>query len=139
MERLEQEAGVSYEDLTLPSLRAVALRVFDAMKGFQATPGSLPQPDPSFGAEDDKRRRALRLAVDGVGAGWSDSQKQAAAAAFDVLWCYPTYVRLTAAWKLDHRQATEVIGWLIDTVVEAVEAGGQPPAGRRGTRRTVGP
>jgi AcrR family transcriptional regulator len=139
MERLEQEAGVSYEGLTLPSLRAVALRVFNAMQGFQAAPGSLPHSDPSFGAEDDKRRHALRLAVDAAGAAWSDTQKQAAAAAFDILWSYPTYVRLTAVWKLDHKQATEVIGWLIDTLVEAVEAGSQPPAARRALRRTVGP
>jgi AcrR family transcriptional regulator len=139
MDRLEQEAGVSYEGLTLPSLPAVALRVFDAMKGFQATPTSIPQPDPSFGAEDDKRRRALRLAVEAAGTAWNDTQKQAAAAAFDVLWCYPTYVRLTAVWKLEHRQATEIIGWLIDTLVDAVEAGSQPPVAGRTRRKTVGP
>jgi AcrR family transcriptional regulator len=131
MEHLEQEAGVSYENLTLPSLKTVASRVFDAMRGFQATPGSLPRPDPSFGAEDDKRRRALREAVEAVGAPWTDAQKQAAAAAFDILWCYPAYERLTVIWKLDHKQATDVIGWLIQTLVDSVEAGSEPPAVKR--------
>ena len=138
MERLEQEAGVSYEDLTLSSLQALAQRVFDAMKAFQATPSSLPHPDPSFGAEDDKRRQALRLAVEAVGAEWTDAQKQAAAAAFDILWCYPTYVRLTVVWKLDHKQATAVIGWLIKTLVDAVGAGSQPPTARRARRTSAG-
>jgi AcrR family transcriptional regulator len=138
MERLEQEAGVSYEDLTLASMPAVALRVFDAMQAFQATPGSLPRRDPAFGAEDDKRRRALRLAVESVGAvgaSWTDTQKNAAAAAFDILWCYPAYVRLTVVWGLDHEHATDVIGWLIETLVDAVEAGSHPPKARNLRRK----
>jgi AcrR family transcriptional regulator len=134
MQQLEEEAGVSYEDLTVRRVAAVAARVFDSMASFTAAPQSPPFPDSTMGAEDDRRRHALRLALDQAAPKWTEAQKGAAAAAFDVIWGPPSYERLILNWQLDHRQAMDVITWMLTLLVEAVEADRRPPIRRR--RRT---
>lgn len=130
MRRLEEEAGVSYENLTLHRIASVAGRVFDSMASFTAASHEPPASDSTMGAEDDRRRRALREAVERGAPEWNPAQKEAAAAAFDVIWGPPSYERLVLVWNLDHRRAMDVITWLVDLLVAAVEADRRPPAGR---------
>jgi AcrR family transcriptional regulator len=129
MQRLEQEAGVTYEGVALDEVATVASRVFASLASFAAAPTSPRPSDPTFGAQDDRRRAALREAVDAAAPHWSWSQREAVAAALDILWSPPAYERLLA-WRLEHGRATSVISWLIGLVVEAIERDAPPPMHR---------
>jgi hypothetical protein len=139
MQRLEEEAGVTYEGVTLESAASVAARVFASLESFAVGHTVTGGEDPTFEAEDDRRRQALRVAVDEAAPEWSDAQKEATAAAVDVVWAVGSYERLVALWNLDHGQATCVISWLIGLVADAVDSGAPPPVrarrrARAGTR-----
>ena len=51
-----------------------------------------------------------------------------------MLWSMSSYERLIGAWRLDTREATDIIGWLVRLVVEAIERDDGPPATRRRAR-----
>lgn len=131
MQRLEEEAGVTYEGVTLASVASVAASVFGSLQSFAVGHAVAGTEDPTFEAEDDRRRQALRTAVDEAAPGWSDAQKQATAAALDVLWAVGSYERLVALWNLDHAQATCVLSWLIALVSDAVDRDAPPPVRAR--------
>jgi AcrR family transcriptional regulator len=132
MERLEEEAGVRYEGMTLDSISAVAASVFRSMAHFAAAPVVVVPDEPTFAAEDDKRRRALADAVLSATSGWSADQREMATAALDVVWAPPNYERLVSAWGMDQENATDLMAWLIDVVAGAIQAGSRPPVnGRR--------
>jgi AcrR family transcriptional regulator len=130
MQRLEDEAGVSYDSMSLDEVAEVASRVYSALGSFSVADVGVPD-DPSFVAEDDRRRRALLDAVGRTAAHWPAARRERAAAAVDVLWSMSTYERLIGAWRLDSRDATDIIGWLVRLVVEAIERDDGPPATRR--------
>ncbi|MDA8044505.1 MAG: TetR/AcrR family transcriptional regulator [Actinomycetota bacterium] len=135
MARLEEEAGVSYEDLTVDTVGQVAWRVFDSMASFTAS-ASTPSPVGStMDAEDDRRRRALQRAVEQAAPAWTPAQRRAAAAAFDVIWAAPSYERLVLIWQLDHRQAMDVITWMLSMLVGAIRSDQKPPPRRRAPKR----
>ena len=127
MQRLEEEAGVSYEGITLRSIEAVAERVFDSLGAFAAAPTTEGTTDATFVAEDDRRRRAVRSAVDEAAPGWTSAQRELAAAALDVVWSVEGYQRLAVSWRLDGAQATAVVGWLLGLVADAIASGDPPP------------
>jgi AcrR family transcriptional regulator len=127
MQRLEQEAGVSYEGLTLADLTAVTERVFRSRVSFSAGVSIAVPDDPTFVAADERRRRALLEAVSAGAPNWSDSQQRAVAALLDVLWNLPTYERLVGAWQLPAADAELAISWLIETLAGQVNNGEPPP------------
>ena len=133
MERLEHEAGVTYDDLAMDTVASVASRVFASLGSFAVEPATIGPPDDSaFGAEDDRRRQALRRVVSEAAPHWPDARRDAVAAALDVLWSVPSYERLVVSWKLDHEDAAEVVAWLIGVVAQAIEDDNPPGVG--GTR-----
>ena len=131
MERLEDEAGVRYEGMTLDRVSEVATNVFRSMAAFAAAPVLPTSPEETFAAADDKRRRALTGAIEAAAAGWSASEKHAAAAALDVIWSPPNYERLITAWGMDREAATDLMAWLIDLVDSAIREGNRPPGRHR--------
>jgi len=131
MQRLEEEAGVSYDGVTLASAPAVAARVFASLQSFAVGHAVAGREDPTFEAEDGRRRQALRAAVEDAAPQWSDAQKEATAAALDVLWAVASYERLVGLWNLDHAHATCVVAWLIGLVGNAVDRDAPPPVRAR--------
>ena len=127
MERLEEEAGVRYEGMTLDRISEVATKVFRSMAAFAAAPVSPPSPEVTFAAADDKRRRALTDAIESAAAAWSAPEKQSAAAALDIIWSPPNYERLITAWGMDRDSATDLMAWLIDLVASTFREGKRPP------------
>jgi hypothetical protein len=121
MRRLEEEAGVSYDGLALDELADVTTLVFSSRGSFAASP--IVVDDPTFVAEDQLRRDALRDAVAAVAADWTDTDRDKAAGLLDVLWSVPSFERLVTQWGLGTDDATDTITWALDLVVVAIRAG----------------
>ncbi|HET6950483.1 MAG TPA: TetR/AcrR family transcriptional regulator [Acidimicrobiales bacterium] len=128
MQRLEEEAGITYEDVELANLAEVTARVFASLHSF-AVAESVRAPDaPTFVAVDQRRRQALRRAVSASTPHWSDAQRATVAALLDVLWNLPSYERLVSVWNLPGEDATQAITWVIGKLVQAIEDDEPPPA-----------
>ncbi|MBX7430898.1 TetR/AcrR family transcriptional regulator [Mycobacterium sp. Y57] len=128
MERLEQDAGIAYEDVDLTNLDRVTGRVFASLHRFSVR-GSVNDPhDPTFATVDQRRREALRRSVLTAAPQWSDTERRMAAGLLDVLWNVPAYERMVGAWGLDGPAATRAITWLMAKIVDAIEQGEPPPA-----------
>lgn len=136
MTRLEAEAGLTYDDLALDDVGAVTSKMFASLASFAAADTPSTGSYPLLTAADDRRRTALREAVRDAAPHWTEAQQVNAAAALDVLWALPSYERLVAEWQLDPRRATQIVQWLIGTVVDAVKNDAPPklPAKRRPRR-----
>jgi AcrR family transcriptional regulator len=127
MQRLEEEAGITYEDVELDTLAEVTARIFASLPSF-AVRASVAEPaDPTFVAVDERRRTALLRAVSSAAPQWTDAQHATLAALLDVLWNLPSYERLVGAWGLPPNEATDAITWLMAKLVAAVEDGDPPP------------
>jgi len=126
MQRLEEEAGITYEDVTLENLGEVTAKVFLSRSSF-AVGESVTAPDsPTFVAVDQRRRDALQRAVSASTAPWTELERTTVAALLDMLWNLPSYERLVGVWNLTPDDATRAITWLIEHVVEAVEQNAPP-------------
>jgi AcrR family transcriptional regulator len=126
MGRLEDEAGIAYEDVELGNLDEVTARVFASLRRFaiKETVGT-PQGPAFAGADADARRHeALNRAV--AASELSDAQRRALAALLDVLWSPTTYERLVGAWHLENTEAVDAVQWLIAKVIAAVENNESP-------------
>ncbi|WP_333894869.1 TetR/AcrR family transcriptional regulator [Mycolicibacterium gadium] len=128
MQRLEFEAGVSYEDVDLTNIGEVTARVFASLQRFSVRRSVEPPQDPTFVGVDARRRDALIRAVSVSAPGWTAAQRHAAAALLDVLWNVPSYERLVGVWGIDGADATRAVVWLMAKVVSAIEHGETPPA-----------
>jgi AcrR family transcriptional regulator len=128
MQRLEAEAGVSYEDVDLKNLAEVTARVFASLQRFSVGQSTQEPSDATFVSVDERRRRALLRAVSAAAPGWSDSQRRVTAGLLDVLWNLPSYERLVGAWGIDGTDATRAVEWLMAKVVEAIDGDSPPPA-----------
>ena len=130
MQRLEEEAGITYEDVELANLAEVTARVFASLHSF-AVRDSLEAPDdPTFVAVDERRRAALSRAVAASAPPrWSDAQSETVAALLDVLWNVPSYERLVRVWNLAGDDATRAITWAIAKLVQSIEDDDPPPSG----------
>ena len=127
MQRLEEEAGITYEDVTLDNLGPVTAKVF-LSRGSFAVGESVSGPDsPTFVAVDQRRRDALVRAVAASTASWTDDERTTVAALLDMLWNLPSYERLVGVWHLEPEDATRAITWLIDHVVKAIAHDEPPP------------
>jgi AcrR family transcriptional regulator len=135
MQRLEEEAGVAYEEVTLANLAEVTAKVFATLEAF-ATGATVVRPaDPTFAAVDVRRRAALRRSIVEAAPELPAAQREAAAAVLDVLWNLPAYEHLAHAWELGPGGATQALSWLIGLVVDAIHAGDGPATdGGRTTR-----
>ena len=125
MQRLESEAGVSYEDVNLANLAETTARVFASLQRFSVRE-SFPAPhDDAFVSSDQRRRDALMRAVSD--AGGSETRQRVLAGLLDVLWSPASYERLVGSWGLDGADATAAIEWLMAKVVAAVDADDPDP------------
>jgi AcrR family transcriptional regulator len=124
MGRLEDEAGVAYEDVELGNLAEVTARVFASLRRF-AIKDTLGTPQgPAFAGADARRHDALDRAV--AASELSDAQRRALAGLLDVLWSPPTYERLVSAWSLENTEAVDAVQWLIAKVIAAVQNNESP-------------
>lgn len=128
MQRLEAEAGVSYEEIDLTNLAEVTARVFASLQRFSVGQSTQEPSDPTFVSVDERRRDALLRAVSAASPRWSDSQQRVTAGLLDVLWNLPSYERLVGAWGVDGTEATRAVQWLMAKVVEAIDGDNPPPA-----------
>ncbi|MBY0289707.1 MAG: TetR/AcrR family transcriptional regulator [Mycobacteriaceae bacterium] len=128
MQRLESEAGISYEQVDLTNIDDVTARVFASLQRFSVRRSVDTPQDPTFVGVDARRREALVRAVSAAAPAWSAAQQQMAAALLDVLWNVPSYERLVGVWGIDGTDATRAIGWVMAKVIGAIEDGDAPPA-----------
>lgn len=129
MQRLAEQAGVTYEGVTLDGVADVAGRVFAAMSGFAVSAWTQQVDDPTFTAIDQKRGQALRDAVGAAAPCWSPQRRDAVAGVLDVLWSPVSLERLVAGWRMSPERATEVIRWAIGLVVDSVRNAAAPEGG----------
>jgi AcrR family transcriptional regulator len=128
MQRLEEEAGISYEDMTLDNLGAVTARVFASLQRFSVRE-TVPTPsDSAFVSSDERRRGALMRAVAEAAPGLPERQRHTFAGLLDVLWSPASYERLVGGWGLNGGDATSAIEWLMTEVVRAMGGQATPPA-----------
>ena len=121
MQRLEDDAGVSYDDVALGNVAEVTARVFASLHRFAIEDSVTTPGDPIFAGADARRQDALLRAVSAHAPQWDDNQHRAAAGLLDVLWSPATFERLVRAWKLDESSASGAVEWLISKVVDAVD------------------
>jgi len=124
LQRLVEESGVRLEALELGHFAAVTAQMFSYLSSFAATPSKVT--DPSFASVDRLRREALLGAVGRATPGWSDRERESAAAVLDILWNQSPYQRLIEAWEFDAERAVDTITWLIELIEEAVRKGRRP-------------
>ena len=126
MGRLEDQAGIAYEDVELDNLAEVTARVFASLRRF-AIKDTIGTPHgPAFASADSRRHEALDRAVIARAPELPDARRRALAGLLDVLWSPPTYERLVGAWNRDRTEAVEAVQWRITKVVAAVDDG-EPP------------
>jgi AcrR family transcriptional regulator len=121
MARLEDEAGINYEDVELDTVADVTGRVFASLHRFAAEESFSVPSGQSVAGADERRRAALLRAVTDRAPHLTESQRHTAAGLLDVLWNPPSYERLVREWKLADDAAIGAVQWLIARVVEAVD------------------
>jgi AcrR family transcriptional regulator len=126
--RLEEEAGVDLEGLTLEGVGEITARILEYASAFPLEPRT--ERDETVAAANARQREALLDAVTHATAGWNTDDRTTAAAMFDVLWSVVSYERLVSDWGLAPKQAIGAITWVIGLLREAIEAGTPPSSGR---------
>jgi AcrR family transcriptional regulator len=122
--RLEEESGEPLEGMDLDELPDVTARVFSYLASFALQ--SHARENPSLLDIDDRRRQALRAAVERETPDWSEIDRVKAAAMLDVLWTVNAYDRLTVVWDLDAGQASEAVAGVVRLLVNAIRDGRIP-------------
>jgi AcrR family transcriptional regulator len=120
MRRLEQEAGVSYEGITLDELPETTRHVFAALSAYAVSAWTQQMDDPTLITTDRVRTDALLGAVAESSGSLAPEQRQVAAAMLDVLWSVPSYERLVTQWKMDGEQAAAAITWVMGLIVDVL-------------------
>lgn len=124
MERMERDAGIELEGLTLDGVRDAALRILDYVSRFPIAPRT--ERDPTVERANERQRAALLDAVRPATKRWRRREQVAAAAMLDVLWAPVTYERLVTDWQLDPDEAASAIGWTIGLLQRALQEGPRP-------------
>lgn len=137
MHRLQQEAGVSYEGMTLDELPETTRRVFASLSAYAVSAWARQTDDPTLVTADRVRMDALLGAVGEPAGSLAPEQRQVAAAMLDVLWSVSSYERLVTQWKMDGEQATAAITWVMGLIVGVLRDSPTPtppacPGGNRG-------
>jgi AcrR family transcriptional regulator len=120
MARLEDEAGINYEDVELDNLGEVTARVFASLRRFAIKDTVGAPRGPAFAGADARRHEALDRAVAARAPELPDARRRALAGLLDVLWSPPTYERLIGAWNLDNAEAISAVQWLIAKVIAEI-------------------
>jgi AcrR family transcriptional regulator len=124
VDRLQQEAGLRPEDVTIDNIEDQVGRLFAYLASFSSS--SERTTDAALAAVDVRRKAALLDVVTAETPGWSPRDQHIAAAAIDVLWGVPTYRRLVDGWHLDEQEATHAVTWLLRLLLADVRAGRGP-------------
>jgi AcrR family transcriptional regulator len=124
MSRLEHEAGVDLEGLTLEGLREVTARIFEYVSSFPFEPRT-PR-DATMAAAGGRQREALLGAAAPLTEKWSEGDRTIAAAMLDVLWSVTSYERLVADWGLEPKEAIRAVTWVIGLVEAGIRQGRRP-------------
>ncbi len=124
MHRLETEAGIDLDALTLENLRALTTQLLEYVSTFPLEPRA-PR-DATLLAAHRRQRDALLAAVAPATAGWPDVDRGIAAGMLDVLWSVSSYERLVADWQLDPGDAIRGATWVIALVEDAMRNGQRP-------------
>jgi len=124
MRRLQEEAGIPLDGLRLDEYATIVARLFAYLSSFAIAPRT--PKDPTFVAVDERRRQALLVAVERSTDGWSETDREMAAALLDMLWSVGAYERLVAVWGLGTEEATQAVTGLIGLLVEAIREGRRP-------------
>lgn len=128
MQRLEVEAGVAYEEVTLDNLGAVTARVFASLQRFSVRQVSPTPEDSAFVSSDVRRREALLRAVSEASPQLPEARRRTVAGLLDVLWSPASYERLVGVWGLDAEEATSAIDGLMTEVLRALGGDATPRA-----------
>ena len=121
MARLEDEAGISYQDVELDNLADVTARVFASLRRFAIKDTVGAPRGPAFAGADARRHEALDRAVASHAPELPDARRRALAGLLDVLWSPPTYERLIGAWNLNNAEAIGAVQWLIAKVIAEID------------------
>ncbi len=124
MQRQEQEAGIDLAGMDLDDIAEIAARIFDHVASYPVEPR--PPLDPTLAEAQHRQRNALLGAIAPHTANWTEEDRWAAAAMFDVLWSVAAYERLAVDWEVDRDRAIRTIRWVIGLVEDAVRAGRRP-------------
>jgi len=127
MARLEEEAGVGYEDLDLATLPEITARVFSSRGSFAAREAITTDGDPLFVEVDQRRRDALLRIVTTATPTWTESERRTIAALLDLVWSMPGYERLVGVWDFDGDDATHAITWLMSLLTRTIDDDAPPP------------
>ena len=122
--RLEQEAGVELDGLTLEGVQDVAARILEYASTFPIEPRT-PR-DPTVAAANARQRAALVAAVRRSATRWAPVERTIAAAMLDVLWSPVSFERMVTDWELDPDEAIVGITWTIGLIQRALEDGPRP-------------
>jgi AcrR family transcriptional regulator len=140
MARLEEEAGITYEEVDLDNLADITARVFSSRRSFAAREAVDAPHDPTFVAVDQRRRDALLRAVTAATPAWTDTERRNVAALLDVVWNMPSYERLVGPWDFTGEDATHAITWLMSLLTRTIDDDTPPPgarARRKGPSHTI--
>jgi AcrR family transcriptional regulator len=125
MARLESEAGVVLDGLTLDRLREVTAQIFDYVSTFPVE-ARLPD-DPTLAAANARQREAILGAVTPSTESWPPDDRAIAAGMLDALWSVALYERLVSTWELDSSEAVRGITWVMGLIEDAIRDGRRPP------------
>ena len=127
MARLEDDAGVSYDDIALADVAGVTARVFASLHRFAIEDSGHTPDDPTFAGADARRQDALLRAVSRAGTALerrrTPRRRRAARRAVEP---HHATSDSCANGSSTTSQATGAVEWLIGKVVEAV-AHDKPP------------
>jgi AcrR family transcriptional regulator len=124
LSKLEEEAGVNLENLTLEGLGEMTSRILEYASRFPFEP-RVPN-DPTVAAANKRQREALIGAVTQSTEGWAHRDRVVAASVLDVLWSVVSYERLVANWDLDPKEAIRAITWVMGLIEDAVRRDHRP-------------
>lgn len=124
--RMVQESGVSLGELKLDDFAGITQVMFSYLMSFAAKPLTTPTLDPSLATMDQIRCDALRNAVAQATPGWSDYDRENAAAVLDIFWNLPPYERMIQVWGFDAERAVGLISWLIGLAKNAIKQDQKP-------------
>ncbi len=124
MSRMERDAGVDLEGLTLDGVQGAAAQIFEYVSRFPIEPRTAL--DPTVVAANERQRKALVDAVRRDAKGWRPRDRTIAAAMLDVLWAPVAFERLVTDWELDPKEATAAITWTIELIQRALRDGPRP-------------
>lgn len=124
MRQLVDTAGVDLSSMELKDFPEVTAVVYQFLSKVASVEEE--ETDPTFASIDEHRRQALLSAVIKATPSWSTTEQENTAALLDILWNLPPLERLTKLWRFDTQRSTEIVGWLIRLIEEAIKDDRRP-------------